>query len=58
MTEEKKAKRVITKPGTVRVVVTLTEKQHELLVAEGDGRPINLWATRIVAKHCETLGEK
>ena len=55
MTEEKNTKRVITKPGTVRVVVTLSLKDHDNLTAEADGRSINDWASRILKTHCDGL---
>ena len=56
MTEEKKdKKRVITKPGTKRFTVALAQTDYDLLTTEADGRPVSLWATRILVKHCDSL---
>ena len=55
MTEEKKAKRIITKPGTKRFTVSLAQTDHDLLNTEADGRPVGLWASRILKAHCDEL---
>ena len=54
MTEEQK-KRIITKPGTKRFTVALAQADYDLLNTEADGRPVSLWATRILVKHCDSL---
>ena len=52
MTEAKQVpKKRLPKPGTRALHVTITDDQYTLLESSADGRPINVWLSKLIERH-------
>lgn len=53
-----KTPRKITKPGFKSLKVTLSDEHHAALEKTADGRPTNVWLSKLVERHFDTLNGK
>ncbi|MGB9407978.1 MAG: hypothetical protein WCA89_10605 [Terracidiphilus sp.] len=46
-----------TKPGQRGLFVNVSDAHHELLTKSADGRPVNIWLSKLVERHIEEWTE-
>jgi hypothetical protein len=49
--------RTRTKPGQHGLFVAVSDAHHELLTKSADGRPINVWLSKLIERHIKEWTE-